>query len=232
MPPGAQRALKRPAGVPAESLQSSAAGDWGPFGHEAPSTPPSTNGGSASHCSLIPGSASASSTSQAAPAGAPRQAYGAQLLDTSLPGHRRPRSFSKEGFGVLLQRRHEEAFAERASSLGLPANKVLKVIAFQELHSNGEIHFWAAILCDRQYQSKDIGKRLRDQDNVYVSFRRDHQYVWAAVIYGGVASVHKGLDEIDRNPYHSEGKTLREELADIPRGARAVDKERVRHHPT
>ena len=35
----------------------------------------------------------------------------------------------------------------------------------------------------------------------------------------------QGLDE---SPYHSEGKTLREELADIPKGARAADKVRVR----
>ena len=47
-------------------------------------------------------------------------------------------------------------------------------------------------------------------------------------MYGGVPSVHKSREEVDTAPYHSEGKTLREELADVPKAARAAEKQRVR----
>ena len=68
-------------------------------------------------------------------------------------------------------------------------------------------------------------------DKVFVSFGSAHAYFWTIMVYGGIPSIHKAAEEIDKCPYHSQGKTLREELADIPRGARAGDKDRVRACP-
>ena len=86
------------------------------------------------------------------------------------------------------------------------------------MHSGGGINFYAGILCDRPYRICGIYSDLRNKDRVYVSFGTNHVYFWSTAVYGGVPSIHKGLDEIDKNPYHSLGKTLREELADIPKG--------------
>ena len=41
--------------------------------------------------------------------------------------------------------------------------------------------------------------------------------------------LHKAKEEIDTNPWHSLGLTVREELMDFPKGARASEKDRVRN---
>ncbi len=46
-------------------------------------------------------------------------------------------------------------------------------------------------------------------------------------MYATVPSARKSLEEIDKEPYHSEGRTCREELADIPPGARKSDRDWV-----
>ena len=86
------------------------------------------------------------------------------------------------------------------------------------------------VLCDRPYRSIAIVAAMREKDKVFASFSCDHTYFWSAVIYGVVPTVHKGVGEMDRSPWHSEGRSLREELCDIPRGARAADKARVKAH--
>ena len=128
---------------------------------------------------------------------------------------------------MLLARRHTEAFEERREP-GVPANKVIKYMVFRELHADGNTHFYGMIVCERPYHTRGIQDALRMQDRVYMSFGSDHQYFWTGIVYGAVPTVHKSAEEMDPEPYHSEGKTVREELADIPRGARVHDKERVR----
>ena len=164
------------------------------------------------------------SDAQARPQHVIRRAYGVQYSDTKDPNKRRPATFTRESFGLLLKQRHEEAFEAHTS-----ANKVVKVMVFRELHSDGEVHFFAGILCEYPYRCTTIGKALQDSDRVYISFSTSHQCFWTLVVYGSVPSIHKSLQEIDVNPWHSEGKTCREELADCPRGARKNDKDRVRN---
>ena len=166
---------------------------------------------------------------QQAPQLAQRRAYSVQYSDTSLPGHRRPCSFTRQGFAVLLEMRHTEAFQELATA-GCPANRVVKVMVFKELHSEGAVNYFAGVLCDRPYRIRDVQAALRAKDGVYVGFGCCHTFFWTIAVYGGVPTVHKGVRELDKDPYHSEGRTLREELADIPKGARKVDKDRVRSY--
>ncbi len=163
---------------------------------------------------------------QEAPQSVLRRTYGIQFSDTVDASRRRPCTFTRETFGCLLIKCHE-VFEERASG-SISANRVLKVMVFRELQSDKNVHFYASILCDRPFRATGIASVLQAKDHVYVSFSKDHTYFWPTVLYGGVPTVHKGVRELDPNPWHSEGRSLREEWADIPRGARAVDKARVK----
>ena len=126
----------------------------------------------------------------------------------------------------LLQQRHEEFFSSRTHG-GNVVNTVKKVMVFRELHADGNPHFYGIILCDKPGRTNDIAAALKSQDKVFLSFGIDHLAFWTAVVYGGVPSVHKGVAELDKDPYHTEGKTLREELLDIPMCARKAERERV-----
>ncbi len=83
------------------------------------------------------------------------------------------------------------------------------------------------MLSDRPHRVNEIAKALRAKDRVFASFSSAHGYYWTAAVYGGVPSVHKRPQELDYEPWHSQGKTLREELLDIPR---PEEKSRVRAH--
>ena len=163
---------------------------------------------------------------QAASVNKQRRAYSVQFSYSGLPGRRRPGEFTREAFGLLLFDVHAAAFRDRATP-SVPVNAVAKVMVCQEVHANGEFNLYAGILCDRPYRSNDIQERLRAV-RVYVSFGCDDVYFWPIVVYMGVPSVHKSEAEIDRQPWHSDGKTMREELADMPKGVRQSEKVRVR----
>jgi hypothetical protein len=163
---------------------------------------------------------------QAAPAQKVRRVYSVQFSHSALPGRRRPGEFTREAFGLLLMDVHTAAFRERVTDNVRP-NIVTKVMVFKERHANNEIHILAAIVCERPYKTSDIMARLRAV-NVYASIGQDNVFFWPIVVYMGVPTVHKSEAEIDKAPWHSEGRTLREELADIPRCARPADRARVR----
>ena len=164
---------------------------------------------------------------QRPPAPKRRACYSFQFSFTRLPGRRQPASFTRAALGILVARRHTEAFDERQEP-GVPANKVIKYMVFRELHADGNVHFYGMVLCERPYNTQGIQAALREHDHVFMSFGSDHQYFWTGIVYGAVPSVHKAAEEVDPEPYHSEGKTVREELADMPRGARVHDKDRTR----
>jgi hypothetical protein len=139
---------------------------------------------------------------------------------------KRPQDYSKEGFAVLLQERHADVFAAQAAD-GVPVNTVVKVMVFAERHADGNLHYYAVVQCARPYGCARLQKRLQTVDRVYTSFGTAHTYFWSAVAYASVPTPHKSPQEMDPEPYHSEGRTLREELADVPRGARPPDRRRV-----
>jgi hypothetical protein len=163
---------------------------------------------------------------QAAPTRLFRRVYSVGFSHTDGPGRKRPQDYSKEGFAVILQKRHEEFFAANAAA-DVPVNTVIKIMVFAERHADGHPHYYAVILCARPYRCARVQNRLKEVDRVYTSFGTSHTYFWTAVVYASVPTAHKGPQEMDPEPYHSEGRALREELADIPRAAKAADKDRV-----
>ena len=156
-----------------------------------------------------------------------RRAYSLQFSDTQDPARRRPCMFTRESFAEFFERRHQDFFRERTRH-GQSGNSVVKVMVFKELHDGGGVNYYAGILCERPYRPNDIQRAVQEDDRVYLSFGFGHAFFWTIAVYGGVPSIHKAAAEIDKDPYHSQGRTVREELADIPRGARLVDKQRVR----
>ena len=155
-----------------------------------------------------------------------KSVYAVQFSHTSIAGRRNPEDMSKQDFASLLKKCHDDVFTTARQSTAGP-NSVEKVIVFREKHSNGKYHFYAGIACARQYSWDPVARLLRDREHVYVSFRADHDSFWSIVTYGAVPSAHKKLDEIDKEPYHSNNKTAEDELRDVPRCARRCDKQRV-----
>jgi len=158
-----------------------------------------------------------------------RCVYSITFSHTSRRGARTPGEFTREAFAELLQKSHETVFAATVHP-GVDKNKVLKVMVFCERHADGQVHLYGVVLANRPYGAEPVRQHLQSQDKVWVSFGASHAYFWTAVVYAAVPSVHKAPEEMDPSPIHSDGLTLREELADFPRGARAAEKDRVRAH--
>ena len=155
-----------------------------------------------------------------------RSVYGIQFSHTELPGRQKPSNFDRKGFAELLISKHEEMFLHQHRGSAEP-NRVMKVMVFRELHSNGQPNYYAAIAALRCYGFSTV-KRALEIVGVYVSCSCTHTMYWSLVVYGAVPSQHKRLEEIDKYPYHSRGLTSIQELEDIPDGARKAEKERVR----
>ena len=166
---------------------------------------------------------------QASPQRKFRRCYSVNFSATSMADAKKPSDFSRVQFATLVATRHAEVFAETVTE-GVSQNSVVKTMCFQERHADGSQHKYLCILCDRPYACELVRTRLRTVDKVHITFGTDHVFFWSTVVYGGLPTVHKAKEELDAAPYHSEGKTLREELADMPRGARAADKDRVREY--
>ena len=165
---------------------------------------------------------------QAAPQRKYRRVYSVSFAHSKKASARKPAEFTREQFGVLLRQLVTQHFSATHTP-DTPVNKVCKVMVFKELHADTHEHIYAGILAERPWGPDPVKRALQDLHRIYVSFGSSHTYFWTLVIYGGVPSVHKGPDEIDRDPWNSEGLTLREELAAIPKGASIADKERVRN---
>ena len=155
-----------------------------------------------------------------------RRVYSVTFSHTKMAERATPSSFTRERFAVLLQTRHQEVFDASARE-GVVANQVLKVMVFCEKHADDHVHLYAAILCALPYGCHSVQQRMQTLDSLFTSFGTSHTYFWNVVVYAAVPSEHKAPEELDSEPYHSEGRTLREELADIPRGARPTEQTRV-----
>lgn len=156
-----------------------------------------------------------------------RRVYSVSFAAPASPDRASPAELSREEFAVLLTKRHVDVFNAGRATEHVPANKVVKVMVFRELHSDGQRHYYGVIMCERPYGCSQVQKKLMTCDKVYCSFGNSHTYFWTAVVYGAVPSEHKSADELDVEPYHSEGRTVREELGDMPRGVSQTEKARV-----
>jgi hypothetical protein len=138
-------------------------------------------------------------------------------------------ALTKAAFAAILEQVHMSVFDAAATADPIvPKNRIEKIMDFYEKDAQGQLQHYAAVLCERPYSCLQMQRALQREHNMYVSFGASHSYFWTMVVYGSVPSGHKSLQQMDSAPYHSQGKTLREELADIPRGARLSDKQRVR----
>ena len=95
-------------------------------------------------------------------------------------------------------------------------------MVFKELHADGHPHIYAIIGCDKPYGFAQIHRALQKEDKVMHSYGSSHVYFWSAVIYASVPSLHKAPAEMDADPFHSLGVTLRERLGDMPRGLLSI----------
>ena len=158
-----------------------------------------------------------------------RRVYTVSFAHTTMSLARKPCDFTREEFALLLRKYHDEVFTLSARGAAQP-NTVDKIMVFKELHADQQQHIYAIVMASRPYGPEPVRQRMRTAAKVHTSFGASHAFFWSAVVYGSVPSVHKAPQEMDPNPYHSLGLTLREELADFPKGARQCDKDRVRSH--
>ena len=133
-------------------------------------------------------------------------------------GMKSPEEFTKEEFGNLLLSTAETVFKE--------GNKALKVSVFAEKHKNGKLHYHCPFLADKPFRSAVLRRTLADQ-KCYTYFETSHSFYWTAFVYCAVPTPEK--PSIDSNPWLSPGHPcVLDCLADVPRGAARILKERVR----
>merc|ERR1712167_447835 len=77
--------------------------------------------------------------------------------------------FSKEGVALLLKAKHQELFRVEAARNGIKENELPKLAVARELHSDAEVHLYAAILCDRPCHRAEINRRPQTKDKVFLT---------------------------------------------------------------
>jgi len=190
----------------------------GGAGAEANGGTPSSSDDSDSSRSLPRSAAQPQGAVRQLPARNPwKMQYTIQWSHSTIPGRANPETMEKAEFGGKL--------ITASAALGL---EVEKVIVSREIHASGKPNYYAGIICAQQFAFAPLADFLRENYQIYASFGTTHAYFWSVVVYGGVPTEHKRLEELDPSPWHSQGLTVRQELEDIPRGARLGDKIRVR----
>ena len=67
------------------------------------------------------------------------------LSHTVVASRTQPGDFAtKEECALMVKNRHQEIFQADAERIGVAENKVIKVMVFRELHSDGNLHLYAA----------------------------------------------------------------------------------------
>lgn len=103
-------------------------------------------------------------------------------------GLKKPEDHSREEFGKLMVKVHRECGVE-----------VVETACFLEPHANGLMHHNSLVRATTQYKWKLVAETLFKKYKVSVSFGANIR-TWAeGVVYGCVASEHKGPEELDQN---------------------------------
>lgn len=153
---------------------------------------------------------------------------------TEDPNKKAPRDMAKGAFGELLLRVLADVF-QKATHPPKRAklNRVVKLSVWQEPHRNGMPHYHFPILAEHPWSVVSVKRALR-AEGIFVEFSSDHDYYWTSFIYVATPDPMpqgKQEAELDQDPWLSPGhKSVRETLEDMPRGARASDKARVRRY--
>ena len=116
-------------------------------------------------------------------------AHPTQETLVAKPGMKTPVDFSRESFTELVVNVHSGCGVE-----------LEEVACFLEPHANGQPHLNALVRSLRQYRWKSVAEALLNDHSVYVNFGENVR-TWAeGVLYGCVASDHKGEESLDQNP--------------------------------
>ena len=139
----------------------------------------------------------------------------------------------KSDVGDLLTRVFNSIFtgAMANGSQRTRHNRLLKAAVFEEKHTSGEIHYHFTMLADDAWCFVPLVRALW-AEKICVDMSSSHDYYWTSFIYltvPGAGPNNKTEADLDASPWLSAGHPpVKDMIADIPRGARAVDKERVR----
>jgi hypothetical protein len=139
----------------------------------------------------------------------------------------------KSGFGDLLSRIFNSIFTGVLpdGSQRIRHNRLLKVAVFEEKHTSGEIHYHFIMLADDAWCFVPLVRALW-AEKICVDMSSSHDYYWTSFVYltvPGAGPGDKTEADLDASPWLSTGHpSVKDMIADIPRGARAVDKERIR----
>lgn len=150
---------------------------------------------------------------------------------TRVAGRKSPRDLDKTAFGELLLRLLGVLFRAVFGARRARLNQVGKAGVFAERHVNGELHYHFPILAEFCWCFVPLARALRT-DGIYVDFSTEHDYYWTSFLYLTTPSSVPGgkrMEDLDADPWLSPGHpAVHAMLTDIPRGARACDKARVR----
>jgi hypothetical protein len=163
-----------------------------------------------------------------------RNHYGGVWSHSEDPEFRAPQSMPKAQFGQLLLETSESVLKTAvAGGKKSRLNRFDKASVWEELHQNGKPHYHFICLADDPWSFVPLARALRAK-GINVDFSHEHDYYWTSVIYVAVPSSLPGgkkVADIDADPWLSPGHpSVKETLQDIPRGARACDKTRVRRY--
>eukprot|EP00973_Karenia_brevis_P036866 5079268-Karenia_brevis.AAC.2 len=145
-----------------------------------------------------------------------------------------PKDMPKREFGELLWQLAEQVFQKaRESGKRSRLNHMSKVSVWVELHQNGYPHYHFPCLAEDLWSYVPLARALRER-GICVDFKAEHDFYWSAIVYLAVPSALPGgkqETDLDPAPWLSPNHALiREVLEDIPRGARACEKGRVRRY--
>ena len=163
-----------------------------------------------------------------------RRMYNGTFSHSDKPGHKSPQDMSKGEFAALvvyLFAKEYGASQGQSNRKRARTNKLAKLAVFAERHKSGKPHFHFPLFAEHQWNPAQLKAALR-ACGVYVEFSAEHDYYWTAIVYCSVPGDSpdgKKEEDLDPDPWLSDGHaSIRETLEDMPRGARATDKGRVR----
>jgi hypothetical protein len=112
-------------------------------------------------------------------------------------------------------------------------NRLTRHSVFAEKHACGALHYHFPCLAEMPWSFVPLTRALR-MEGIYVDFSCTHDYYWTTIVYLAVPDSMPGRKteaDLDHEPWLSPGHpAVRELLEDMPRGARGMDKARVRRY--
>jgi hypothetical protein len=146
-----------------------------------------------------------------------------------------PKDLAKDAFGLMIDEKFNRVFTTVTGNGAhrLRQNRLVKHGVWEEKHASGEIHYHFVMLAEEAWCFVPF-VRLLWAEKICVDMSTDHDYYWTSFVYlavPGAAPGDKTEADLDADPWLSaRHPTIRHSIEDIPRGARAVDKARVRRY--